>query len=66
LRQELIQGVETEKPEYIMLVYYTANEFRDEYPKPEYGDVWNLMDYVEQNYVLEKEFRDGRVLYRRI
>jgi hypothetical protein len=66
LRQEFIEGVKTEKPAYILLVYYTADEFRKEYSRREQRDVWNLLDYVEQNYIQEKVFRDGRVLYKRI
>jgi hypothetical protein len=66
LRQEFIDGVTAQKPDYIMLVYFTEAEFRKEYPESSYPDIWKLIDYLGRNYRLVESFRDGRVLYQRI
>lgn len=64
LRKEFIEGIKAEKPNYILLVYYSMSEFRREYESPEYGDVIELMDYIQATYAVDKAFRDGRVLYK--
>ncbi len=66
LRNEFIEEVKKEKPDYILLVYFTMEEFRREYSGAEYRDVIDLLDYLQSNYSIEKTFRDGRTLYRRI
>ncbi len=66
LRDEFIEGISKEKPGYILLVYYNMEEFMREYNRDDYGDVARLMDYIKDNYVVEKAFRDRRTLYRRI
>ncbi len=66
LRDEFIEGINEEKPGYILLVYYNMEEFMREYNRDDYGDVARLMDYIKDNYVLEKTFPDRRTLYRKI
>ena len=66
LRGEFVDGIKSEKPDYILLVYYSMEEFREVYDGDNYADVTKLMDYIEENYVLEKAFQDRRTLYKRI
>ncbi len=66
LRDEFIHGIKSEKPDYILLVYYSMKEFRETYSAEDYADVHTLMDYIEENYVMDKEFRDRRTLYKKI
>lgn len=66
LRRELIKGIKAEKPDYILLVYYTMDEFKEQSRVSAYSDVAELMDYIDEEYVLEKMFRDGRSLYRKL
>lgn len=66
LRQELIDGIKTEKPDYILLIYFTADEFRHEYNGQNQQDVISLMDYIKDHYILEKSFNDRRNLYKKL
>jgi hypothetical protein len=66
LRREFIKGITSAKPDYILLIYFSMDEFRQEYKDEKYKDVIMLMDYIKDNYVLEKSFRDRRTLYKRI
>lgn len=66
LRNEFIAGIKKKMPHYILLVYFSMEEFRREYSSAEYKDVIDLLDYIQANYSVEKTFRDGRTLYRRI
>ncbi len=66
LRKELITGIKEEKPDYLLLIFYNMEEFREQYSGPEYEDVNILMDYISKNYVLEKTFQDRRILYKKL
>lgn len=66
LRQELINGIKTEKPDYILLIYFTMDEFLQQYNHKKYHHVTNLMDFISKNYILEKSFDDRRILYKKI
>ncbi|KPK00265.1 MAG: hypothetical protein AMK71_08550 [Nitrospira bacterium SG8_35_4] len=66
LRDEFIEDTKKERPDFILLIYYSMDEFREEYAGDKYEDVTKLLDYIQTDYVEEKSFRDGRVLYRRI
>ena len=66
LRKEFINGIKNEKPEYVLLIYYTMDEFRENFYGDDYSDITQLLDYIQNNYKLEKSFRDRRTLYRRI
>jgi hypothetical protein len=66
LRRELIDGIKKEKPDYILLIYYSMDEFRNLYNSEQYRDVHELMDFIQNNYALDKSFRDRRILYKKI
>jgi len=66
LREEFIEGIKEEKPDYILLIYFTMENFRKEYAGGKYEDLERLLNYIQTNYVQEKSFRDGRTLYGRI
>ncbi|MFC1814565.1 glycosyltransferase family 39 protein [Thermodesulfobacteriota bacterium] len=66
LRQEFIDGIKSAKPDYILLIYYSMEEFRAIFNADNYHDTIELMDYISENYVLEKSFRDRRTLYKRV
>ena len=66
LRKELIEEIKSEQPEYILLIFYNMEEFREQYNGPDFEDITALMDYINENYILEKSFSDRRTLYKRI
>lgn len=66
LRKEFIEGIKKEKPDFILLIYFSMEEFKKEYDAEKFTDLAKLLDYVQANYILEKSFRDGRTLYRRM
>lgn len=66
LRQEFIERIKAEKPDYILLVYYTMEEFREIYNDQKYTDIGILMDFINDNYTLKESFRDRRILYKRL
>ena len=66
LRNEFFRGIRTEKPDYILLIYYNTEEFKKAYNNKNYSDVHELFTYLDEHYVLDKSFRDRRILYKRI
>lgn len=66
LRQEFIEGVKKEKPDYILLIYFSLDELQEEYGTGKFNDMLQLITFIQKEYMLEKSFRDSRTLYKRI
>jgi 4-amino-4-deoxy-L-arabinose transferase-like glycosyltransferase len=66
LRKEFIDEIEKEKPKYILLVYFSLDEFFQDFKGDKYDDMMRLLNFVKNDYVIERSFKDRRTLYRRI
>ena len=53
------------RPDYLLLVFYPLADWPSLYPLDSDPPLKELYDFVRNDYVLERSFRDGRDLYRR-
>ena len=66
LRREFIEETIRARPDYLLLVYYALEDWPRIYPLDTETDIRMFYEFIRDGYRLEKRFRDGRDLYRRL
>jgi hypothetical protein len=66
LRAEFIDETMRARPDYLLLVFYPLADWPKLYPLDSDAKLRQFYGFIRDGYELEKSFRDGRDLYRRI
>ena len=66
LRDEFIRTTTAARPDYLLLVYYSLDEWPTVFPLDRDPQLLAFRDFIRNEYSVVQRFRDGRELYRRL